>query len=403
MQVTDGDNCWLALEELTGELGESRRRDLFQRRKGGVSGLDLAREDLSTGSGNHTLRVLALDSLLELGLGGRALDLLGGRLEALEELGNLCADGLDTLGSGSSDGDTEEGSVRVREEEGLGLGTGHGSSSLTKRRRTSSPLDVGGTAKERGEDGKVGRAGLVGTVSDHHGGLSRRSGVAVKGDALLTTVVSRGRGRKTGSGAAGRGAEGGGDGLAEGLGGDTGTDDGKVRLGKGGLGKVLDLVGTDGRVGGGEKGVAETTTESELVGNVKGKCGRSGSSGKRLGLDSGENKLGVLVGKEVGGRENGREEGEEVGPASQRCSMLIRHLLVTTQELSGQEKVFPRESSREGTTVELGLTNGLQCRAGGGGLDESAFVLLERGRGRGDQVAVTNCRIDYSMLLGHIR
>jgi hypothetical protein len=49
------------------------------------------------------------------------------------------------------------------------------------------------------------------------------------------------------------------------------------------------------------------------VGDVKGVDGRGGEGRSGLGLDGGEDELGVLVGVVLGGGEDRGEEGEEVG------------------------------------------------------------------------------------------
>jgi hypothetical protein len=60
------------------------------------------------------------------------------------------------------------------------------------------------------------------------------------------------------------------------------------------------------------------------MGEVEGECGRGREGREGLGLDGGENQLGVLVGVKVGRGEDGREDVEEVGPeGSARIGLLV--------------------------------------------------------------------------------
>jgi hypothetical protein len=104
------------------------------------------------------------------------------------------------------------------------------------------------------------------------------------------------------------------DSLGELVSGETGPEDGDVALGERFLGEALDVGSGDGRVRRGEERVAETASEGSRVGEVEGEGGRGREGREGLGLDGGENQLGVLVGVKVGRGEDGRENVEEVGP-----------------------------------------------------------------------------------------
>jgi hypothetical protein len=186
--------------------------------------------------------------------------------------------------------------------------------------------------------------------------------VDVERHSLLTTVVGRGStGEATGAGRS-TGAERGLNGLGELISGETGTEDGDVALGERFLGEALDVGSGDGRVRGGEERVAETASEGSRVGEVEGEGGRGCEGREGLGLDGGENQLGVLVGVKVSRGEDGREDVEEVGPAGSAIAGLLvtADSLVASEELGGEEEVLPGEGRGEDTAVQLGLARGFQ-------------------------------------------
>lgn len=313
MGVADGNDCRLGLEEVAGSLadgGSGQGLELVE--LGGLAVKDLvgSRDDQGLGG-------VELGGLGEASLGDGALEGVLGNVGArLDSLGNLLSDGTNTLVGGGLDDDVEESGVRVAGGERADLGSGNLGGSLRERAGASGPLQGRLTAEKVGENGELSRLGALLSVRDDEGGLGRGVGVSVEGETLLTAVVLRSGRREVGAGGGAR-AEGLLDSRGEGLGGDALADDGDVVLGERSLSELLDVVKSDGGVGGGEDGVAEAAAEGNGVGSVDTGGDGAGSGSLGLTLDVGEDELRVLPGEELSRGKNGGEKGNEDTPGGQ--------------------------------------------------------------------------------------